>query len=52
MESDALATALFLMGQQEGLAWSEDNGVAAMFLTIENGKLSKAFSSHFAPYLE
>ena len=52
MESDALATALFLMGQQEGLSWSEDNGVAAMFLTIENGKLRRVFSSHFAPYLE
>lgn len=52
MESDALATALFLMGQREGLAWSEDNGVAAMFLTIENGKLRKVFSSHFASYFE
>ena len=52
MESDALATALFLMGRKQGLAWSEDHGVAAMFLTIENGKLSKVYSSHFASYLE
>ncbi len=52
IESDALATALFLMGQKRGLAWSEDHGVAAMFLTIENGKLRTVFSSHFAPYFE
>ena len=52
MESDALATALFLMGQKRGLAWSEEHGVAAMFLMIENGKLCEVYSSHFTPYLE
>ena len=51
MESDALATALFLMGKEKGLAWSESRGVAAMFLTVENGKLTEKYSSHFEVYL-
>ncbi len=51
MESDALATALFLMGKEKGLAWSESRGVAAMFLTVENGKLTEKYSSHFEAYL-
>ena len=51
IESDALATALFLMGKEKGLSWSESRGVAAMFLTVENGKLTEKYSSHFEAYL-
>ena len=52
MESDALATALFLMGQEKGLAWSETHGVAAMYLTVENGRLVEKHSSRFESYLQ
>ena len=51
MEADALATALTLMGVEEGLAWSELHGVAAMFLVVENDNIVEKHSSHFDPYL-
>lgn len=52
LEADALATALFLMGEQQGLAWSESRGVAAMFLVVEDGKITETHSSHFDSYLQ
>ena len=52
IESDALATALFLMGPEKGLAWSENHGVAAMFLTVENGKMVQKHSPSFESYLQ
>ncbi len=52
MEADALATALTLMGVEEGLAWSESHGVAAMFLVVENDNIVEKHSSYFDPYLQ
>ena len=52
IEADALATALFLLGPEKGLAWSENHGVAAMFLTVKNGKMVQKHSSRFESYLQ
>lgn len=52
MKSDALATALYLMGKDKGLSWSEKHNVAAMYLTVENGKIVKQHSSHFKSYIQ
>jgi thiamine biosynthesis lipoprotein len=52
MEADALATALTLMGVEDGLAWSESHGVAAMFLVVENDNIVEKHSSYFDPYLQ
>ena len=49
MEADGIATALFVMGADEGLAWTEQQpGVEAMFLIHgADGKISEKFSSGF-----
>ncbi len=36
--ADALSTALFVMGPREGLAWADQEGVAARFVFEEEGK--------------
>ena len=51
LKADALATALFLMGIDRGLAWSETHGVAAMFLAVQDGKMVEKHSSCFESYL-
>ncbi len=49
MEADALATALFVMGSAEGLAWVERQpGVEAFFIDrAEDGSFTPLFSSGF-----
>ncbi len=49
MDADGMATALFVMGATDGLAWVEEQaGVEAMFLLREaNGEISEKFSSGF-----
>lgn len=37
--ADALATALYVMGSQRGMAWAEDNGVYAIFLLKDGTQL-------------
>ena len=37
LEADVLSTALYVMGPDEGLAWAEENGIAAVFLVPDNG---------------
>ncbi len=50
MHADGIATALFVMGADEGLAWAEHRpGVEAMFLVRgAGGEISEKFSSGFA----
>jgi thiamine biosynthesis lipoprotein len=49
MDADGMATALFVMGANEGIAWVEDRPkVEAMFLLRgTDGKISERFSSGF-----
>ncbi len=49
MDADGMATALFVMGAEEGLAWVEDQPeVEAMFLVRgADGEISEKFSSGF-----
>lgn len=49
MDADGLATALFVMGADDGIAWIETlDGVETMFLVRDpNGKISERFSSGF-----
>jgi len=50
MEADGIATALFVMGPEEGMAWIEHRpDVECMFLLHgENGQITERFSSGFA----
>jgi thiamine biosynthesis lipoprotein len=52
MTADALATALFVMGAEEGLSWVEkQDGIEAMFLTRgEDGEIIEHFSSGFRKF--
>lgn len=36
MMADALATTLMVMGPDEGLAWAQERGIAALFIVFEN----------------
>lgn len=49
MDADAIATALFVMGPEEGMRWTERHpGVEALFLVRStNGKIRPFFSSGF-----
>lgn len=49
--ADALSTALFVLGPQEGAAWARAEGVAALFLYRSAGGLSAAWSPTMAPLL-
>ena len=37
--ADALATALYVMGPERGLAWAEENGVRVIFLLKDGTRL-------------
>jgi thiamine biosynthesis lipoprotein len=52
MEADALATALFLIGAEQGREWCEEHDVAAMFLTLKDGKVVETHTSQFDQYLQ
>lgn len=39
MEADALATALMVMGPEEGLRWATSRGLAVLFVVDEDGEL-------------
>jgi thiamine biosynthesis lipoprotein len=49
LAADALSTALFVMGREEGLRWAEAHGIAAMYATAAAGTVrldvSRAFRS-------
>jgi thiamine biosynthesis lipoprotein len=48
---DAWATALNVLGEVEGLQLAEQRGMAAMFMSVNEGKLSTAQTKAFAPYV-
>ena len=49
MEADGVATALFVMGPEEGLPWIEEQPALEAMLLVrdKNGKISELFSSGF-----
>ena len=47
MIADALATALMVMGEDEGLRWAEEHGVAALFLVREGDGFVEHATSAF-----
>jgi thiamine biosynthesis lipoprotein len=51
LEVDAWATALNVLGEVEGLQLAERRGMAAMFMSLVDGKLSTGQTKTFAPYV-
>ncbi|OFW01786.1 MAG: hypothetical protein A3I61_05795 [Acidobacteria bacterium RIFCSPLOWO2_02_FULL_68_18] len=47
LAADALSTALFVMGPEEGLRWAESRGIAAIYLIPEHGTVRMAVSPAF-----
>ncbi|MFZ2493299.1 MAG: FAD:protein FMN transferase [Thermoanaerobaculia bacterium] len=45
-ETDILSTALYVMGEADGLRWADANGVAALFVTDTTIRRSAAFREH------
>ena len=52
MEADALATALYVLGPEDGLEWANKNGVAALFLTVNEGSLQRVASQEFKAHTQ
>lgn len=54
LEADALATALFVMGPEQGFAWAERHDVAALFLSVPTGSAELRITSttSMEPWLE
>jgi len=53
LAADALSTALFVMGPDEGLRWAEARGIAALYLVPAQGgavraAATRAFSERFS----
>lgn len=46
--ADAMATALLVLGPEDGLALAERDGIAALFLARDNGAFAELASSRFA----
>ena len=50
--ADAYATALMVMGADQGFAWASENGIAAFFITRNpDGALQYRATEAFEPYL-
>lgn len=47
LAADALSTALFVMGREEGLRWAETHGIAALYATPSAGAVRVDASSSF-----
>lgn len=47
MEADALATALSVMGPKKGLAWAEQQGIAALLVDRTDGGFREQTTSHW-----
>lgn len=45
-DADILSTALYVMGEADGLRWADANGVAALFVTNTTIRRSAAFREH------
>jgi thiamine biosynthesis lipoprotein len=51
MRADALATAIMVMGPDEGLAFAESHQLAIFMLVKQNDKFIEKHSTAFTPYL-
>ena len=52
VEADAVATALYVMGPQVGLAWAErQDGLHALFLQVEDGELTASWTPGMEQWL-
>jgi thiamine biosynthesis lipoprotein len=51
LAADALSTALFVMGSDEGTRWAEQRGIAALFLTPRGGSVELRATTAFRPLL-
>ena len=51
MRADAMATALMVLGPEEGMALAEREGLAVYMLLREGGRFDARYSPAFAPYL-
>lgn len=52
MQADALSTALTVLGLEQGLAWAQQHGVAALFVTRKDGGFEQQATPAFAAMLE
>lgn len=50
--ADAMATALLVLGPDDGMAFAEVNDVSAYFLLRDNGRIAERMSSRFASEFE
>lgn len=50
--ADGLATAITVLGPEQGLEFAEDNDIAAYMLVKEDFGFKEQYSSAFAPYVE
>ncbi|MEL6183037.1 MAG: FAD:protein FMN transferase, partial [Myxococcota bacterium] len=48
MTADALATALYVLCEENGYAWAEERGIAALFLTLDAGSVHRKATSAYA----
>src|SRR5690606_29720745 len=51
-DADALATALMVMGPEEGARWSEDHELAVLMLVKSGEGFREVASSRMLPYLQ
>jgi FAD:protein FMN transferase len=51
MIADALATALTVKGPENGFDFAESQGIAAMFVVINNDVITEKYTASFIPYL-
>ncbi|NVK18172.1 MAG: FAD:protein FMN transferase [Methylocystaceae bacterium] len=52
MTADALATTLLVMGEEDGLKWAEDNGIAAYFLIRSQDQFIEKKTSQFHAFVQ
>ncbi len=52
MQADALSTALTVLGLEQGLAWAQQHGIAALFVTRKDGGFEQHVTPAFAAMLE
>jgi thiamine biosynthesis lipoprotein len=50
--ADALATALYVLGADAGIAWAESKGIAALFLTPKGEGMDRRASSAYEDLLQ
>jgi thiamine biosynthesis lipoprotein len=51
MVADALATALLVMGPDDGYEFAERENIPALFIVNDNGTFTEKYTTSFLPYL-